>query len=187
MTKSKINLRFGILALMILLAAFSRLLPHLPNFTPIGGMALFGAAYFSKKYFAFIVPFVALWASNLVLDNIFLSQYYEGFVWFSNPLVFVGFAFIVLLGLKVLKKVKPLNLLGASLAASLIFFLVSNFGTWLSGGMYPKSFGGLMVCYTAAIPFFWNTLLGDLFYVTVLFGAFELVKRQYPALKLQNG
>lgn len=179
---NKINLRFALLALMILLAAFSRLLPHPPNFTPIGGMALFGAAYFSKKYWAFLIPALAIWISSLVLDNIFYAQYYEGFVWFSNPFVYIAFAAIVILGVTTLKNVKPLNLLGASLGASTIFFLISNFGSWLSFNMYPKTLEGLMMSYTAGIPFFMNTLAGDLFYTTVLFGSFALLQNRYPSL-----
>ena len=84
----KLNLRFGIIVALIFLAALSRFLPHPPNFTPVGGMALFGAAYFARKYWAFIIPFLAIWLSNLVIDNIFLAQYYDGFQWFSQPFVF---------------------------------------------------------------------------------------------------
>lgn len=179
---NKISFRFVLLVFMIIAAAFSRLLPHPPNFTPIGGMALFGAAYFTQKYWAFLIPALALWVSSLILDNVFYAQYYEGFVWFSNPFVYLAFGAIVLLGLVSLKKVKPMNVLGASLGASVIFFLISNFGAWLSFNMYPMTFEGLMMSYTAAIPFFLNTLAGDLFFTTVLFGGFALLQRQYPTL-----
>ena len=176
--KKKHNFHFGILIVMLIIAAMSRLLPHPPNFTPIGGLALFGAAYFGRKYWAFIIPIVALWVSNLILDNVVYAQYYDGFVWFSNPMVFIAFAAIVVFGLFSLKKVKPVNLLGASLGASLIFFLISNLGSWLSYGMYPMNFAGLIECYIAAIPFFPNTLAGDLFFTAVLFGSFEWMKNK---------
>ena len=183
MAKEKLNLRFGVLAIIIVIAALSRLIPHPPNFSPIGGIALFGAAYFAKKHWAIIIPFVAMWISSLILDNTIMAQYYSHFVWFSHPYVYLSLILIVALGWVVLKKVKPMNLLGASLGASVIFYLVSNFGVWLASTVtYAKTFSGLMACYAAGLPFFGWTLAGDLFYVTVIFGAYELVKRKYPSL-----
>lgn len=182
MNSKKIKLQTGVLMGMILLAALSRMLPHPHNFTPIGGMALFGAAWFSRKSLAILVPVAALWISNLLLDNLIYSQYYDGFKWFSNPLVFVSMIFITLFGFTVLKKLSAGRLLGATLTASVIFFVVSNFGSWLEYNAYPKTLAGLGACYVAAIPFFWNTLAGDVFYVAVLFGSFELIRRNYPAL-----
>ncbi len=180
MTNSKINLRFGLIALLILMAALSRLLPHPSNFAPIAGMGLFGAAYFSKKYYAFLIPFIAYWVSDLLLDNIVYTQYYDGFQWMGSPWVYASFALIIVLGFMLLKKVTVNNLVIASLSSSVLFFLITNFGAWISSTIYAKSFSGLIAAYVAGIPFFWNTLAGDLFYVSVLFGSFELVKRQYP-------
>ena len=183
MAKEKLNLRFGILAIFILVAALSRLIPHPPNFSPIGGMALFGAAYFSKKHWAILVPFIALWLSSLILDNTTLAHYYDHFVWFSHPYVYIAILVIVAFGWVMLKKVKPANLVGASIGASLIFFLVSNFGVWLTSTVvYAKTFGGLMACYAAGLPFFGYTLAGDLFYIMVIFGSFEFMKQRYPSM-----
>ena len=181
-----LTLRPSLIVAFIALAGLSRLLPHPYNFTPIGGMALFGAAYFGRKYLALIVPFVALWISNLLLDNLIYAQYYEGFVWVSNPAVFIAFALIVLVGWGLLKKVTLGRLLGSSLSASAIFFIVSNFGSWLDSGIYPRTWDGLVACYVAAVPFFQNTLAGDLFYVAVLFGSYELVRRTWPKLALHK-
>ncbi|MEZ5056063.1 MAG: DUF6580 family putative transport protein [Saprospiraceae bacterium] len=189
MRNKKINLGIWIASCLVLLAALSRLLPHPPNFTPIGGMALFGAAYFGRKSFALVIPFVALWISNLILDNVVYGQYYDGFVWFSNPMVFVSFAAIVLLGWFMLKKQSVTNILGSSLAASVLFFLISNFGTWLSdiGNLYTNDIAGLITCYVAGLPFFWNTLAGDLFYVGVLFGSWQFISQKYPQLAVKLG
>jgi hypothetical protein len=189
MRNKKINLGIWITSCLVLLAALSRLLPHPPNFTPIGGMALFGAAYFSRKSFALIIPFVALWISNLILDNIVYAQYYDGFVWFSNPMVFVSFAAIVLLGWLMLKKQSVSNILGTSLVASVVFFLISNLGTWMAdiGNIYSNDFAGLITCYVAGLPFFWNTLAGDLFYVGVLFGSWQFITQKYPHLAVKMG
>lgn len=189
MSNNKINLQFIIVALMIVVAAISRLIPHPPNFTPIGGMALFGAAYFAKKYWAFIIPIFALWFSDLLMNNTIYSQYYEGFTWFGyiNMWVYIPMILITLFGIQFLKKIKPIKLIGAAFAASIIFFLVSNFGVWMTGLTYPKTFAGLIACYGAGIPFisnfngaehffFLNTVAGDLFYTAALFGSYELIK-----------
>lgn len=188
MNRDKLNLRFGLVALMILMAALSRLLPHPPNFTPIGGMALFGAAYFTKKYWAFLIPILSLWLSNLIIDNVVYAHFYDSFVWFNayTTWVYVAFILIALMGMATLKQVNPRRLLGVSVLASVLFFLVTNFGHWLADPMAPKNFGGLIAAYIAGIPFFWNTLIGDLFYVVVLFEGFELVSRRYPQLAFQQ-
>jgi len=188
MKTNKLNLRFSVITLMILLAAMSRLLPHPPNFAPIGGMALFGAAYLSKRYWAFFVPLVAMWISDLVLNNVVYGAYFERFVWFYNGSLFTygAFALIVVFGMFMLKKVRLPNLIASALGASVIFFLVSNFGVWFSGMMYPRTFGGLLACYTAGIPFFQNTLLGDLVYTGVLFGAFEWCSRKFLQLSCRS-
>lgn len=188
MKNQKINIRFGIVSLLILLVAFSRLIPHPPNFTPVGAMALFGAAYFSKRYLTFVVPLIAMWLSDLVLNNVVYAQYFDGFVLFYPGFYWTYSAFIVigLVGFFLLKRTKPQNILIASLSASILFFLVSNFGVWASGMMYPKDLSGLLACYTAAIPFFQNTLMGDLVYCGVLFGAFEFAQYKFPLLKLKT-
>lgn len=170
---------------LIVIAALSRLLPHPPNVTPIGATALFGAAYFTKKYWAIIVPLLALWMSDLILNNVIYAQYYEGFAWFTNSFLFIAGAIVVIavMGMGLLKKITPARLAGSSLAASAVFFLITNFGSWLVSGLYAKTFGGLVACYAAGIPFFFNTLGGDLFFVTVLFGVYEAV--QYYSTKLE--
>ncbi len=192
MAKSSRQFATFIVAAMILLAALSRLLPHPPNFTPVSGMALFGAAYFSRKYLAYLVPFLALWISNLILDNVIYAQYYDGFQWFSQPYVFLAIVLIALFGSKVLRKINLGRIIGASLGASVIFFLVSNFGAWMHGHTYPLTFEGLMTCYWMAIPFlsnpgaehyfFLNSVIGDLFYTGVLFGSFALIRQSFPQL-----
>ncbi len=140
------------------LAALSRLLPHPDNFTPISAMALFGAAYFSQQIRMLSVPFLALFLSDLVLNNVIYRQY----------------CLVMLLGWTLLRqKVTPARLLFASLSASAIFFLVTNFSTWLDSGMYPHTPAGLTACFVAGLPFLKNTILGDLFFSGVMFGAYE--------------
>jgi hypothetical protein len=185
METAKINLRFGVISIMILLATLSRLIPHPANFAPVGGIALFGAAYYSRHYLAFAVPVVSMWISNLVLNNVVYSQYFDGFVWFyaGSLYTYGAFALIVLTGFFVLRQIRVVNLVIATVGASVIFFVVSNFCVWLSSGMYPQTFDGLVSCYIAGIPFFKNTVAGDFLYTAILFGAFEYSVKRFPKLQ----
>lgn len=153
-------------------AAIMRLLPHWPNFTPVAAMALFGGVYISRKALAFIIPLAAMFLSDLII----------GF--HSTMLaVYVGVIITVLIGLGLKNRVKAGNVVIASLISSVIFFLITNFGAWMSGLMpYSKDFSGLVQAYIAGIPFFNNGLMGDLFYSTVFFGGFYLVTKRYPSL-----
>jgi len=96
--------------------------------------------------------------------------------------VYLSFALIVVIGMLMLKNVKIGNLFFASVISSVSFFIITNFGTWLSIGIYPKTLTGLIACYTAAIPFFHQTLLSDLFFVGILFGLYHLIKIKFPVL-----
>jgi hypothetical protein len=153
-------------AVLILLAAMSRLLPHPANFSPLAAMALAGGVYLDKR-FALLIPLTALFVSDLFLG-------------FHNTILFVygSFALIGILGLWLRSHKKPLPVLGATLLGSVVFFVVTNFGVWLTGGgwNYPKTLQGLAECYAMAIPFFRGTVLGDLVYVGLLFGLFELAE-----------
>lgn len=188
---NQVNARWGIVAIIVLFVAMTRLIPHtlsysLFNFSPLGGIALFSAAYFNRKYMAYLLPVAALWVSNLLINNIFYAQYFEGFSWFANPEVYLAFIVIVLMGSNLLKKISVPRLAISAVSSSLIFFVVTNFYVWMNTTLYPKDMGGLVTCYIAAIPFYWNTLASDVFYVGVLFGLFEFVRRQYPALVLEK-
>jgi hypothetical protein len=178
----KTSLRNGFLIGLILLAVFSRLIPHPHNFTPIGAIALFGAAYFSQKWLALLIPLLAMWISDLFINNVIYGAYYDSFQWMGSAWVYAAFIAISLLGMRALKQVTVPNILGSSLGASLIFFLLTNFGVWLGSTVYPQSLSGLMASYVAGIPFFGNTVLGDLIYSGMLFGVFAWAKRNSPAL-----
>jgi hypothetical protein len=168
---SSLTPRFLVLAGMILIAAFTRLIPHPPNFTAIGAMALFGGAYFSRKSLAFAVPLAAMFLSDLIIG------FHQGMY-----AVYLSFIFIVMIGLTLKNKKKAGNVFLASVSASVLFFVITNFAQWLSYPLYSKDIAGLIACYVAAIPFFHYTLLGDLFFVGALFGLFELAKMKFPQL-----
>jgi hypothetical protein len=90
---------------------------------------------------------------------------------------------VAALGLVLQRKKTLLTVAGTVLIASVLFFVVTNFAVWAMDGMYPMTFEGLVVCFTAAIPFFHWTLLGDACFATVLFGGFALVEQRYPGLQ----
>ncbi|MBI3502679.1 MAG: hypothetical protein HY063_12885 [Bacteroidetes bacterium] len=184
MEKKKINIRFSVLIAMVLAAAFSRLIPHPPNFASIGAIALFGAAYFSNRIIAFIIPLLSMWLSDIVINNTIYAHYWNHFWIIPDGFPFNYFAFLltVPLGFLLLKKIKVVNVIGASVLAAILFFLISNFGVWLNNPIYPQNISGLISCYAVAIPFFGNTLAGDLFYSAILFGGFELAKYTFPIL-----
>lgn len=178
------NLRFGLIAGMILLAALSRLLPHPPNFTAVGAMALFGGAYLSDRRIALLVPLLAMWVSDLILNNVVYGAYFDGFSWYGSFYVYGSFLLIALLGTTFLKKVTTGRVVGLSLSASMLFFLITNFGDWLGNPIYAQNLQGLSMSYAAGLPFLRNALLGDLFFCGLLFGTFEWLKNQYPTLQL---
>jgi len=157
---TEVAMSFLLAVLLVAFAALSRFIPHPANFTPIAAMALFGGVYFGKRY-AFVIALAAM----------LVSDYFIGF---HNLLPYVYGSFILtgLIGIW-LKGHKSIGwIVGASLSSSVLFYVITNFGVWMTGG-YPPTTAGLAECYIAAIPFFRNTLLGDLVYVGVLFGLYE--------------
>lgn len=173
-------MKYRLALALIALAALTRLLPHPPNFSPIGAIALFGAAYFNRQWLMLAVPFAALFFSDLFLNNVIYKELYGGeFTFITSWWIYVAFALVMVAGMGLLSnKVSGIRVLGASLSASLIFFLVTNFSVWAESGMYPKTMGGLAACFTAGIPFIGNTILGDLFFSAAMFGVYEWAKRR---------
>lgn len=167
----KVNHSVLAVALLIAFASITRFIPHPANFTAIGAMALFGSARMSNKWFGLSIALVAM-----LISDFFMPFGY-------NIYVYASFIAIGILGFSIRNQqnVVPIGL--ASVASSLIFFLISNFGVWMSAGMYSLDLNGLVLCYTAAIPFFWNTLAGDLFFVTVLFGIYQVYAQRLALQK----
>lgn len=145
----------------MLIAVLFRLLPHLPNFTPITAIALFGGLYFSNKTMAYLVPLVIM-----ALSDLFLGFHSISFV------VYAAFIVVSFIGTQT-KKPSVFTILLSSIS----FFIITNFGVWLIG--YPKTWSGLVECYTLALPFFRNSLLGDLFYSGVMILGFNAVRKKY--------
>jgi len=174
----KLDNRARLLALLgaIFAAAAMRLLPHPPNFSPIAAMALFSGAYMPRRVLAFAAPFGAL-----LLSDALLGGFYPGM-----NFVYLSFALTVLIGWAVARRKTVLTIAGAALASSILFFVLTNFGMWLFSGFYPLTSAGLVDCYVAAIPFFQNTLAGDLVFTALLFGGFSIAERMLPALRVSK-
>jgi hypothetical protein len=174
-----------LIAALILLAGLGRLVSNelqLWNFTAIGASALFGGVVIKDKRLAYILPLATLFLTDLFFE-VFTNI--DGFYGAQMFFVYGAFLLITLIGTRI-RKVNALTILLASIGTGILFFLISNAGVWMLSGMYPRTLGGLITCYAAAIPFFrndmfgnffLNTIMGSVFYSALLFGAYALIKR----------
>ena len=152
-------------SLIIIIAVVLRLIPHPANFAPIAALALFGGVYLNKKY-ALVIPLIAMFVSDMIL----------GFH-ASMPAVYGSFLITGCIGLWIRNHKSVTNIVAASLSSSLLFFVLTNFNFWYTDALYPKTITGLWMSYINAIPFFRNTILGDLFYAGVFFGSYNVILR----------
>ena len=189
MTLQKTNTRNLVLILMILGAVAMRFVSYkfpyvLSNFTPVGAIALFGGAYFTDKWKAYVVVLVTLFASDVLINYLYTSHW---FLWDAASYgVYIAFALIVFVG-SLIKKANVANVGIASLAAVAIHWLVTDI-PWENGAgaLYPRTFAGYGASLVAAIPFERNMLLGDIVFCAILFGGFELAKSKYTFLRNQK-
>lgn len=154
---------------LLMFGVISRLIIHLPNFTPVIALALFGGVYLKKQQ-AVILPVLMM-----VIADLFIG------IDATFPFTWGAMALIALMGLGVRKDKSFTAVAGSSLLASVLFFLVTNFGVWLVQNMYPRTLVGLIECYIMAIPFFGPTLVSTVVYTAVLFGGYE-----WAAVRLQK-
>ena len=161
--------------LFIIAGVISRFLPHPPNFTAVGAISLFGAAYYSNKKLSLIVPLAIFWLSDLFLNNVIYAEYYQGFQWYGNAFVYLGIIGVVGIGHLLLKKVNFGNVVLSAVSAAVVFFLLTNFGTWYTMGIYTKDTAGLITAFEAGIPFFRVSLLANLVFSAVMFGSYEFI------------
>ncbi|MEP6675741.1 MAG: DUF6580 family putative transport protein [Ferruginibacter sp.] len=173
-------------ATLILAAAMARLLPHPPNFAPIAALGIFGGSVVKDKKLAFILPLGALLLSDL-LFQFFTST--PGFYGLGQIYVYGAFMLITFLSTR-MKKISAVNIVFACIWSGVLFFLISNFGDWVTRSFYPPTFSGLMSCYTAGIVFYKNDLFGSMllnsfmanfFFSGLLFGSYALIKKSITA------
>jgi hypothetical protein len=170
--KESMIVRTTVILGMIALAAVLRIVPHPWNFTPVGAMALFSGAVVKDRRLAFLFPLLALFAGDV-------------FVGFHKlmPVVYASFLVDVALGCWIRDRRTTLRISAITLLGAVQFFLVTNFGVWAFLDGFPRTTAGLIACYVAGLPFFWNTLAGDALYAALLFGGFALAERLFPVLR----
>ena len=155
-----------IAAAMVGLGAAARLLPHPWNFTPLVAMGLYAGAKSGKLRMGVLATLGAVAASDLILG-------FTRDIWWLYP----AFLIPVLVGRLVRRSENVASIAAGGLISSLAFFLVTNFMTWATRGLYPHTPAGLAACFAAGIPFYRNQLLGDVFYVVALFGGHAMIQR----------
>ncbi len=171
--KLSLLLRGAVIVTLITLSAVLRIVPHPWNLTPVGAMALFSGAMFRNRWIAFLLPLASLFAGDL-------------FVGFHKLMliVYASFAISVAIGRWLRENRSLARIGGAVFLGAAQFFVITNFAMWALGGYYPKTGAGLASCFMAGVPFFWNTLGGDVLHAGILFGGFALAGKMLPALRL---
>jgi hypothetical protein len=170
--------RTWLLATLVLYAAMMKLLPYAfgiwdPNsaypwnFSPVYAVCLFGGAYFVRREQAFLVP-LAAW----LLGDLGIWAITGRFAWAFYPnqfLVYGSLCLLVGLGTRIPRRYSFRHVAAAGVGGALAFFLITNFGAWLTGTTYAKTWAGLVECYVAGIPYFRNSLVGTAAYGALLF------------------
>jgi hypothetical protein len=175
---SKTNHTTYIVVLLILLGVTARFFPHPANFAPIGAIALFGGLYLNRRM-AFILPIGAMLVSDLFIG------FYN---WKTMVAVYTSFLLMVGIGMLVKKHKRFSTILTGTLLGATLFFLITNAAVWIFGTLYPHTIDGLIASYTMGIPFFKNTLAGDVFFTAVLVGSMESIVlwKKYGTKKTAN-
>jgi len=159
-----------LLVILTVVSVVLRLLPHMPNFAPIGALALFTGLYTTRKSWLFI-PLVIMFISDIFIG------FYD---WKIMLVVYLSFLAYAVIGRIIKNNKSVFTVIGGTFAGALLFYLVTNFAVWAFSGMYPHTLQGLTLCYEMALLFFRNSLVGDLFYAGAFIGAYELVLKIQP-------
>ncbi len=163
---------------------FSRLIPHAPNFTAVIATGLFAGFALKGEFKAFLVPIIALWVTDLLINNIVYASYSEGFVFATKGFAWIysGLIVSVLIGKYGIKRLKLTPIVMGGLGASIVFYLITNFGSWIANPVYPQNASGLLASYVAGLPFLVNQVLGTVVFGAILFGAaYALKPKHAPA------
>lgn len=167
---------------MVLIAlVLIRVFFNIPNFNPLGAVALMGGILFGRNIWAFIIPIGALLLGDVLLG--LSSPTYAEYL-FSSTFFFVYASFVLIIGLGITLAKKPnaTKVLGGSLAAAVLFFLVSNAGAWITLNIYAKDFSGLLAAYEAGIPFFRSTLVSQVLFSLGIYVVYSLVTKKKLSL-----
>ena len=168
------NIKVVLIFLIIFLVSLTRIFPHPPNFTPILALAIFGGAYLPNRITAISLPIISMFISDLIIG--FHSQ------------IFTVYATIILLSIlgHLMKTKNFKNFAITGFTGSLIFFIITNFSVWLGGNLYPLTIDGIIQCYIMAIPFFHNTLISTMLFLTILFFGYTFAEKKISNLKIST-
>jgi len=171
-----------LIVLFVAIIFLGRILPHPYNFTPLIAVTLLSSYSISNKFLAIIIPVVGFWLSDLFMNNHIYAGYFADFTVFNSGMIWTygAIVLVALMGSSFLNKITTGKVVLASLSGSTIFYLISNFGVWAFSPMYAKTFAGVVQCYSLALPFYGTSLMGDLVYCALLFGAYQLVFFKIP-------
>ena len=170
-----------ILLVIFVIAAATRLIPDsLQNFTAIGAIAFMGGALIKNKWLKYLLPLGLLAITDVVLNMFVYSEFTNGSLFYSGMIwVYIPFVISVFIGEMVMTKRKSgSKVVFSGILSGIVFFLLSNFGVWMSGVMYPKTMGGLLDAYYMGVPFFRNTLLSNVVYGLVIYFAYTLATKE---------
>jgi len=185
MSLQKINIRNSVLILMIVIATATRVfslgtIVSWANFTPVGAVALFGGAYFSDKWKAYLVPLTVLLMSDLLINYF---KYQHTGLYANSVVVYISFAAMVFIG-TLIKKVNITNIILASVGVAVLHWLITD--TTFNSTLYAPGLTGYAQSLMAALPFELKMIAGNIVFCAVLFGGFELAKRKYTVLQTQR-
>ena len=168
------NIKILLIISVIFLVSLTRIFPHPPNFTPILALAIFGGAYLPNRITAISLPIISMFISDLIIG--FHSQ------------IFTVYAAIILLSIlgHLMKTKNFKNFAITGFTGSLIFFIITNFSVWLGGSLYPLTIDGIIQCYIMAIPFFHNTLISTILFLTILFFGYTFAEKKISNLKIST-
>lgn len=177
-----LNTLISIIGLAILARAIEfplSLLGQSLNFSPLDAMALFTGVYFTRRT-AILITLLSVWLGDFFINRMYFEHwvlFYQGCYW-----QYGCYALITLLGSSLNFQSSGKHFFIATISSSTLFFIISNFGVWTSGLLYPLNLSGLTACYIAAIPFFKQTLLSDLFYSLVFFVSTFIIQKKFSNL-----
>ncbi|MEQ1768850.1 MAG: DUF6580 family putative transport protein [Devosia sp.] len=159
--------------LLVVIGAGSRLLHLPPNIAAVTGVTIFAGFAIRNVWLALAVPIAAMALADVVLG------------WYPEVIyTWAGMAAGVLLARAILHPLTPLRLIGTTFAASLVFFVLSNLGVFISG-YYGYTLEGFIACYVAAIPFWQNSLIADFTSTALVFAIYLALTRAIPSVKVQ--
>jgi hypothetical protein len=177
MKKQDIILLTALLVALTLIRVFFQI----PNFNPLGAIALMGGVLFSSKILRWVVPMGALLLGDILL-GLSSPMYMDYMLSLDFLFVYASFAAIILLGTFLSKNASLSKVLGGSIVAAVAFFLISNAGPWITMPQYTKDFAGLMTSYELALPFFRATLVSQIVFSMSIYLVYNLATSRKVAI-----